>query len=144
MVKMSKKLKWIAIIVVVSLVFVSLFNIFVGKKFLNPKAYSCELKGGEWLVGTFSFGQSGCEYNYSDGGKECLSSKDCQGGCVMFSGVKNNQEGYLVGHCKNNSLPLTTDPGCFSYIGDGSGKILSNTLDKPIKFDAKKLEHTCY
>lgn len=139
-----KKLRLIVIAIVVILVFVGLFNSLVGKNFLNPKAYYCELKGGKWLVGTFTFGQSGCLYYYSDGGKECLSSKDCRGECVMVNGAKNNSEGYLVGQCKNNSLPLGTDPGCFYYIGDASGNVLSDALDKPTKFDAKKLRLICY
>jgi len=65
----------------------------------------CIESGGEWrsagMIGNFI-----CIQSYSDGGKECNSSSECQGKCVVADA--ENPEPY----CTSDNDPF----GCFSTI----------------------------
>ena len=66
---------------------------------------SCAASGGEWvragLAGVFR-----CVREYSDGGKSCNSSAECEGPCL----ARDDNTGY----CKNNDNSF----GCYRTIED--------------------------
>lgn len=76
-----------------------------------PPAKSAEMlcaeEGGVWQkVGVL--GKYQCIHTYSDGGKMCTSSSQCQGGCIATTGNGT------AGSCKRDDNPF----GCYQFIED--------------------------
>ena len=66
---------------------------------------SCKLTGGEWVrVGFRQLFE--CVHIYSDGGKTCKSSTECESSCI------SNYNG--IGYCKGDDSPY----GCYRTIED--------------------------
>ena len=90
---------------------------FIEKTSVTPiDKKTCEQKGGEWrrvgLAGRYQ-----CIFTYSDGGKGCNSSDECQGLCVVYDAYEK------AGTCKEDSDFF----GCYATIEDfkaGRGIIL--------------------
>ena len=85
---------------------------------INPLANiygnNCETQGGRWLTHESVWGGSvygDCDFPYSDAGKECLNSKECEGGCV----AKMNYDWPL-----ENEISCVNCKGeCAKYISGG-------------------------
>jgi hypothetical protein len=72
--------------------------------------FRCIIEGNEW-ISNYPERAPFCLEEHSDAGKECTSSSECKGGCV----VEKVGELGKTGHCKKNSLPPS---GCFAYVED--------------------------
>jgi len=75
---------------------------------------SCAVSGGEYTIGGLIEAEY-CLYNYSDGGKACSSSTECQGECMLDKSTSSLSDNIINGVCKSNSDPY----GCFSYVENG-------------------------
>jgi len=83
---------------------------------LIPKI-SCEIKGNKWIYCN-SHQPCGCMTVYKDGGKQCISGKDCTSNqCTVNSKDLPNKDGFYVGKCPHDS-----DFGCGEAIIE-NGKI---------------------
>ena len=54
----------------------------LGIQWLFPRV-SCSLHGGQWVRGGIIGQAEYCLYRYSDAGKPCKNSEDCQGTCIL-------------------------------------------------------------
>lgn len=75
---------------------------------LKSEKRECGIKGGAWQKVCLR-GYKFCVMPYSDAGKPCRGSSDCQGRCV--ENVKPQTES-LAGQCQANNNPC----GCFANI----------------------------
>ena len=77
---------WLVVIFVVLLFLLGYFSVvrFVDPSSLEYPSTMCKLIGREWVRG--GWGQYRCLKVFSDGGKTCTSSAECQGECVYFGG----------------------------------------------------------
>lgn len=77
-------------------------------------AEACRAAGGEWgPVGRLQ--APACVLPYSDAGKVCRDSDDCQGEC-RYAGEETLEAGQAVtGQCQANSDRF----GCFTRVEDG-------------------------
>ncbi|TVZ41936.1 hypothetical protein P886_1287 [Alteromonadaceae bacterium 2753L.S.0a.02] len=71
----------------------------------------CRIKGGEPYV-NFG-GYQYCGTKYSDGGKECYSSRECQGDCVLPIDWNPAGGKKVVGRCRSNDT-RDVDYGCLA------------------------------
>ena len=74
---------------------------------------SCEASGG-LIQGAGMFGEPACVRLFSDGGKECANSSECQGDCMVYGEFKSGQ--IVAGQCEANS---GNPGGCFAKVTDG-------------------------
>ena len=75
---------------------------------------SCTFRGGEYTTGGLLDAEY-CLYTYSDGGKPCSSSTECEGNCILPEQVSLNNNP-VIGVCKSDNDPY----GCYSSVEDGS------------------------
>lgn len=73
--------------------------------YLSQDERSCKATGGEWIIAGAAQ-QFICVHKYSDGGKPCSSSAECEGSCIS----KDDGTGY----CKTDDNPF----GCYRTIED--------------------------
>ena len=71
----------------------------------------CRINGGEPYV-NFD-GYQYCGKRYSDGGKECYSSRECQGECVLSVNWNPADGKKVVGKCRSNDT-WDVDYGCLT------------------------------
>lgn len=90
----------------------------IGQNFGSEKL-GCKIKGGTWVGGAGDSTPNGwCLMKYSDAGKSCSSSSECQGGCMVD---KISQLG-KTGTCKKDN----DFRGCFGRVED---KVISCRAD---------------
>lgn len=87
------------------IVIVLLALLTLGLLWWNDPRKLCERSGGRW-VHDGMFGQAQyCQYTYADGGTPCRSSKECQGGCVIYDLPVNGKPLSTAGVCRfTNSI----------------------------------------
>lgn len=80
-------------------------------EWLYPRV-SCAVSEGKWIRDGI-FGQAQyCLYSYSDVGKACQGSKDCEGSCVLEDYYSSSQPVPTAGVCAPNNKRF----GCFDYL----------------------------
>ena len=74
---------------------------------------ACKGQGG--LVGGIGiFGDAACIKYFSDGGRKCVDSSDCQGNCMVYGAFKPGD--IVEGQCASQS----PEPGgCFAEVANG-------------------------
>jgi hypothetical protein len=98
-------LLWLALVLVVAW----------GLWWLYPRI-SCASSGGRWVRDGI-FGQAQyCRHNYSDAGKACTRSADCEGGCMLDGPISLGDLAAAtappLGYCQRDNGMF----GCFTYI----------------------------
>lgn len=68
---------------------------------------TCKTRGGSWVPPNESNVQYHCVIRYLDSGQDCVSNKQCQGGCIVgpFNDVKYDDNGYIIGKCEADNSP---------------------------------------
>lgn len=81
--EINKKKYWIILIAII-VVFVILYFLFVitGIAMVSIMRIDCTLRGQDWREYWDGYGQTSCPRVYSDGGKICYSSDECEGDCL--------------------------------------------------------------
>jgi hypothetical protein len=89
---------------------------------------TCEARGGKWGPLGGLLNRIGCNIPYSDGGRICSDSSDCQGRCIFESQLENLLTGKPVkefrpgepvtGVCARWRIMF----GCFTYVHKGKTK----------------------
>jgi hypothetical protein len=75
--------------------------------------YECLMKG-EVVAAVGMFGTPSCIEIYSDGGKICSDSSECQGACTSEDVIKEGAKS--AGHCRGSE---SDGFGCFNVITNG-------------------------
>lgn len=81
------------------------------------QSYFCERKGGAPHVNLG--GYQYCANSYSDGGKECTDSSECEGRCYLSWEYNADKGGLLKGACESNDIAVNKP--CY-YIEGGEVK----------------------
>ena len=74
---------------------------------------ACKGLGGR-VEGVGMFGEPACVRHFSDGGKTCSDSSECQGECMVYGEFKQGDT--VAGQCSAQS-PETG--GCFAKVSNG-------------------------
>lgn len=92
-------------------IMIVLFIMIIGTSF--PQIY-CFMRGGDYGI----FGLSDrafCNLKYSDGGKECLDSSECEGECLTRAYLREPTPEFVVGTCQPHHHIF----GCYSHVTNG-------------------------
>ena len=74
---------------------------------------ACESSGG-LIEGIGMFGEPACVTHFSDGGKKCSDSSDCEGDCMVYGEFKTGEQ--VDGRC---STQTPEQGGCFARVNGG-------------------------
>ena len=73
----------------------------------------CESTGG-LIEGVGMFGEAACVTHFSDGGKKCSDSSDCQGNCMVYGEFRTGDQ--VEGQC---AAQTPEQGGCFARVNNG-------------------------
>jgi hypothetical protein len=74
---------------------------------------ACQSTGG-LIAGIGMFGEPACVRYFSDGGKKCSDSSDCQGNCMVYGDFKTGDQ--VDGQCATQT---PEQGGCFAKVSSG-------------------------
>ena len=100
----STKRKIVSIIVLLVMLFIGVWQVY-------PRV-ACTINGGEWIRDGITDQAQYCLRSYSDAGKACKSSKDCEGTCILEGFYSSLQPVPTSGRC----TPDNRQFGCFDYF----------------------------
>ena len=81
----------------------------------NAPRQACTQRGGQFepvcMRGTFQ-----CIMPYSDGGKPCTDSSQCEADCILYGMYRKEAPSQpVIGECRSTNYPC----GCFAIVKDG-------------------------